>query len=140
MNAMTAAQVTEFLETTFSRKYAVCTHADAEKVVLVQETGERHLRPGGTVSGPVLMALADAAMYAAILARMGAVVMAVTSNLSINFLRRPAPGQLKAEARILKLGRRLAFGEVYLFCNEETEPVAHATLTYSIPPQGDKSE
>ena len=97
---------------------------------------ERFLRPGGTIAGPIMMGLADAAMYALVLSRIGPVELAVTSGLSINFLRRPAPGDLLAEARLLKLGKRLAVGEVTLWgeFGSPLEPVAHVTSTYSIPP------
>ena len=73
---------------------------------------ERHLRPGGTVSGPAMMALADLALYVAMLAQIGPVALAVTTNLAFNFLRKPEPRGLVAECRLLKLGRRLAVGEV----------------------------
>jgi uncharacterized protein (TIGR00369 family) len=92
------------------------------------------LRPGGTVSGPKLMWLADVATYMLLLARLGPVTLAVTTNLNINFLRKPVGPSLTAEARLLKLGQRLAVFEVSLFAGEAPQPVAHATLTYSIPP------
>jgi uncharacterized protein (TIGR00369 family) len=95
---------------------------------------EAWLRPGGTISGPAIMALADFAMYVAVLAAIGPVPLAVTINLNINFLRKASPGDLAAEARLLKLGKRLATGEVTLRCLGVNEPVAHATSTYSIPP------
>lgn len=97
---------------------------------------DRFLRPGGTVAGPVLMGLADAAVYALVLSRIGPVELAVTTSLSINFLRRPAPGDVLADARLLKLGKRLAVAEVTLYSDGESpaEAVAHATATYSIPP------
>jgi uncharacterized protein (TIGR00369 family) len=95
---------------------------------------QRSLRPGGTISGPTMMALADLAMYVAVLAAIGPVPLAVTINLNINFLRKAAPRDLLAEARLLKLGKRLATGEVTICSQGETEPVAHATSTYSIPP------
>ena len=95
---------------------------------------EGSLRPGGTISGPTMMALADVAMYVALLAAIGPVPLAVTINLNINFLRKPGRCDLTAEARLLKLGKRLANGEVTLRCDEEEEPVAHVTATYSIPP------
>jgi uncharacterized protein (TIGR00369 family) len=92
------------------------------------------IRPGGTISGPTMMALADFAMYVAVLAAIGPVPLAVTTNLNINFLRKPARCDLVAEARLLKLGKRLAVGEVTIRSDGEAEPVAHATSTYSIPP------
>jgi uncharacterized protein (TIGR00369 family) len=95
---------------------------------------EESLRPGGTISGPTMMALADVAMYVALLAAIGPVPLAVTINLNINFLRKPGRCDLTAEARLLKLGKRLANGEVTLRCDGEEEPVAHVTATYSIPP------
>lgn len=95
------------------------------------------LRPGGTISGPTMMTLADFAMYAAVLGAIGRVEMALTTNLSINFLRPPPPGDLIGDCRLLKLGKRLAYGEVLITSPavEDGDPVAHATLTYSIPPQ-----
>jgi uncharacterized protein (TIGR00369 family) len=92
------------------------------------------IRPGGTISGPTMMALADFAMYVALLAAIGPVPLAVTTNLNINFLRRPAPRDLLADAHLLKLGKRLAVGEVTIRSEGEDDPVAHVTSTYSIPP------
>jgi uncharacterized protein (TIGR00369 family) len=94
---------------------------------------ERHIRPGGTLSGPSIMALADLALYVAILAQIGPVALAVTTNLSFNFLRKPAQRDLIAECRLLKLGKRLAVGEVFVRSDGETEIACHATGTYSIP-------
>lgn len=94
-----------------------------------------HLRPGGTISGPALMALADSAMYSLLLAAIGPVPLAVTTNLNINFLRKPAPVDVIVKAEMLKLGRRLAVGSVTMFSDGDDEPVAHATVTYSIPPR-----
>jgi uncharacterized protein (TIGR00369 family) len=95
------------------------------------------LRPGGTIAGPILMALADYAMYAVTLSMIGKVELAVTTNLNINFLRKPAPRDVLAEARILKLGKRLAVSEVVLRSEGEADAVAHVTGTYSIPPRDD---
>ncbi|MGX1741450.1 PaaI family thioesterase [Bosea sp. NPDC055353] len=94
---------------------------------------EKHLRPGGTISGPTMMALADLALYAAILAQIGPVGLAVTTSLNFNFLRKPGQTALIGEAKLLKLGKRLAVGEVCLYSQGETELVCHATGTYSIP-------
>ncbi|MCX2696204.1 MULTISPECIES: PaaI family thioesterase [Ochrobactrum] len=96
---------------------------------------DQHLRPGGTVSGPSLFALADVAAYAAILAHIGPVALAVTTNLNINFLRKADPGTVQAVARILKLGKRLAVLDVSLTSGETNDLIAHATATYSIPPR-----
>ncbi|WP_429213248.1 PaaI family thioesterase [Metapseudomonas resinovorans] len=94
----------------------------------------RLVRPGGTLSGPTIMALADAAMYAVVLGRLGKVEMAVTSNLNINFLAKPKPVDLVAEAQILKRGRRQAVCEVSLYSQgEEENLVAHVTGTYALP-------
>jgi len=94
---------------------------------------EAHLRPGGTISGPTIMALGDFAMYVAILASIGWVPLAVTTSLNINFLRRPAQRDLLAQCRLLKLGKRLAVGEVAIASDETEDLVAHITATYSIP-------
>ncbi|HBZ93666.1 MULTISPECIES: PaaI family thioesterase [unclassified Pseudomonas] len=92
------------------------------------------VRPGGTLSGPTIMALGDAAMYAVVLGRLGRVEMAVTSNLNINFLIKPKPVDLLAEARILRLSRRQAVCEVSLYSDgNENELVAHVTGTYALP-------
>lgn len=96
---------------------------------------DRHLRPGGTISGPSMFALADFSLYVAILAQIGPVGLAVTTNLNINFLRMPPPRDLIGEARLIKLGQRLAVGEVSISGEGEQELVAHATGTYSIPPR-----
>lgn len=96
---------------------------------------EDHLRPGGTVSGPAMMALADVAMYAALLSRIGLVPLAVTTNLNINFLRKPvAHAPIRARASLLKVGRTMAVGDVLVYSDGMDEPVAHSTMTYSIPP------
>jgi uncharacterized protein (TIGR00369 family) len=95
---------------------------------------EDFLRPGGTVAGPIQMALADVTMYAVVLTLIGKVELAVTTNLNCNFLRRPQPADLIAHGSILKLGKRLAVGEVTLYSDGSNEPVAHVTCTYSIPP------
>ncbi len=91
------------------------------------------LRPGGTVAGPVMMALADAAIYGAVLARLGPVALAVTTHLSIDFLRKPGPADVIASAHLLKLGKRLAVGDVLLTSDADGKLVARASATYSIP-------
>lgn len=95
-----------------------------------------HLRPGGTISGPTMMELADFAMYVAVFSAIGPQPLAVTTNLNINFLRKPARADLIAEARLMKVGKRLAVGEVAIYSEGVTEPVAHVTSTYSIPASG----
>jgi uncharacterized protein (TIGR00369 family) len=94
-----------------------------------------HLRPGGTVSGPTLMGLSDRATYLLVLSMIGPVALAVTTSLNINFLSKPAPRDLLAEARLLKLGKRLAVAEVTMRSEGDDTIVAHATVTYSIPPR-----
>lgn len=93
----------------------------------------RSLRPGGTISGTTMMALADFTIYIAILATIGWVPLTVTTNLNINFLKKPEPRDLLAEARLLKLGKRLAVGEIDIRSEGEDDLVAHATSTYSLP-------
>jgi len=93
------------------------------------------LRPGGTVTGPALFALADLALWGVVLTRLGREELAVTTNLTLNFLRKPPPRAVIGEGRLIKLGKRLAYGEVFLYSEGDDEPVAHATGTYSIPPR-----
>ena len=108
---------------------------EAGHVVMRMPCKDDVLRPGGTVNGPAMVALADVAMYVLVLSLIGPVELAVTTNLTANFLRRPKAANLIAEARILKLGSRLAVGAVTLYAEGETEPVTHVTATYSIPPR-----
>jgi len=91
------------------------------------------LRPGGTLSGPTLMTLADVSMYFLLLAELGQVELAVTTSLHIDFLRRPAPKPVVARAELLKLGRSLAVGRVLMHSEGDPQPIAHASLTYSLP-------
>jgi uncharacterized protein (TIGR00369 family) len=93
------------------------------------------LRPGGTISGPAMMLLADVSVYVAVLASIGWTPLAVTTSLNINFLKKPAPAALEAECRLLKIGKQLAVGEVSIRSEGEEDLVAHATSTYSIPPR-----
>jgi uncharacterized protein (TIGR00369 family) len=92
------------------------------------------LRPGGTICGPALMALADVTLYGAVLSVIGRVELAATTNLNVHFLRRPAPADVIAQGRILKLGRRLAVGDVIMHSAGDARPICHATGTYAIPP------
>ena len=96
---------------------------------------EEFLRPGGTIAGPILMALADFVMYAAVLSKIGKVELTVTTNLNINFLRRPSPKDVLAYARLIKLGKRLAVGQIDMYSEGETDLIAQVTSTYSIPPR-----
>lgn len=94
----------------------------------------RHIRPGGTMSGPAAMLVADLGIYLAVLSVIGKVPLAVTTSLNINFLAKPPPGDLIGESRILKAGKRLVVGETTIYSDGSPAPVAHATATYSVPP------
>ena len=98
-----------------------------------REYHDDHLRPGGTISGPTMMELADFAMYVAVFSAVGPQPLGVTTNLNINFLRKPAPADLIAHARLMKVGKRLAVGEVTICSDVSDEPVTYVTSTYSIP-------
>src|SRR6187399_1375186 len=135
---MSVAELEEFLRVEFPQSFGsgdtAIESADGQTCLLRQRYSDRMLRPGGTVSGPTLMALADCAMYVVLLSAIGPVGLAVTTNLNINFLRKGQAGQdILAEARILKLGKRLAVGEVTLLSGTSPDPIAHVTATYSIP-------
>ena len=135
---MNAEQIGDLLHEVFPQAfYPGCGHS-IERVdygdVRVRWTFDASsLRPGGTVSGPTMMELADFAMYVAVFSAVGPQPLAVTTNLTINFLRKPSAADLIADARLLKLGKRLAVGEVAIFSEGAKEPVAHVTSTYSIP-------
>jgi len=140
MTLMTAEALNAF----FDREFPQLTHA-GERSILVESVGEmvatlrlvhheRHLRPGATISGPAMFTLADVALYATILAQIGPVGLAVTTNMTINFMRKPLPGDLFARCRLMKLGRQLAVGEATLTSEGSDDIVAHATGTYAIPP------
>jgi uncharacterized protein (TIGR00369 family) len=135
---MTKEELTAFLDREFPQVHAggQTYFVDAIGPLWVRmrmDYHERHLRPGGTISGPSMMALADLALYAAILAHIGPVALAVTTSLNFNFLRKPEPRALIAECRLLKLGKRLAVGEVTIFSEGSADVACHATGTYSIP-------
>ena len=135
---MSVAELRMFLHGEFPQAFAsgdiTIESADGETCMVRQRYRERMLRPGGTISGPTLMGLADCAMYVVLLSAIGPVGLAVTANLNINFLRKGAPGHdIIAAARLLKVGERLAVGEVSLFSEASSDPIAHVTATYSIP-------
>jgi uncharacterized protein (TIGR00369 family) len=114
---------------------AVCEAADGTRAVCRIRYNENQLRPGGTLSGPTMMGLADTVVYALVFSAVGLEPLAVTTNLSINFLRKPKPADLIAEARTLKQGKALLVADVLIRSDGETEPCAHAVVTYSIPPK-----
>ena len=138
---MSVAELETFLHREFPQAFSTgdiaIESADGTSSLLRQTYNERMLRPGGTVSGPTLMALADFAMYVVLLSAIGPVGLAVTTNLNINFLRKGQPGRdVLAAARLLKIGKRLAVGEVTLLSGTSPDPIAHVTSTYSIPNAG----
>jgi len=136
---MSTAEVKQLLEREFSQVMSRGSPIVIEDVWhggcrVRRAFSEKSLRPGGTISGPTMMGMTDFAMYVAILASIGPVPLAVTTSLNINFLRKPEQRDLVAEARLIKLGKRLAVGEVEIYSDGDDEMVAHATATYSIPP------
>src|SRR3978361_2470414 len=135
---MSVAELQTFLRKEFPQTFGgddvIIESADGQTCLLRQRFSEKMLRPGGTVSGPTLMGLADCAMYVVLLSAIGPVGLAVTTNLNINFLRKGAPGQdVLAAAKILKLGKRLAVGEVNLLSGTSPDPIAHVTAPHSLP-------
>lgn len=111
-------------------------HLDGSGLIMRMPATEQNLRPGGTVSGPAMFKLADVSAYVATLALIGPEALAVTTNCSIDFMRKPeADRDMIARAKVLKLGRTLSVTDVMLFSEGKEDPVARATLTYSIPPK-----
>jgi uncharacterized protein (TIGR00369 family) len=139
---MTVEELDAFLRREFPQMFRgtsiTIEQADGKTCRVREAYNERMLRPGGTVSGPTLMSLADCAMYVVLLSAIGPVGLAVTTNLGVNFLSKASAGHdVIAQARLLKLGKRLAVGEVTLFSAAGADPVAHVMATYSIPPKRD---
>ena len=131
---MTAEEIQNFLQQEFLENPLIVESCENRRAKLRLEVDQTHLRPGGTISGPAMMLLADTAVYAAILTTIGAVALAVTTNLNINFLRKPEPNlDLIGESWLMKVGKRLIVGEVIIYSENDPEPVAHATCTYSLP-------
>ena len=132
---LTAAEATAYIDEVFAAaagKFEVLEIGPMTAKVRCR-IGEEDIRPGGTVSGPAMFWAVDCAFYIALLAMIGKVPLAVTTNANINFLNKPAPTDIIAEARILKLGKLLATGDVTLYSEGAPRPIAHATLTYAIP-------
>jgi uncharacterized protein (TIGR00369 family) len=136
--AMSAEEIGKLLEKEFPQAYypgcgLTIERVDHGDVRVRRAYHDDYLRPGGTISGPTMMELADFAMYVAVFSAIGPQPLAVTTNLTINFLRKPARADLIAEARLLKVGKRLAVGEVRINSDGLNAHVAHVTATYSIP-------
>ena len=136
---MNAEEVLRFIEQSFpqGRNFCQIEELAQDSLRLRLPFSASYLRPGGTISGPTLMALADTGAYFLILAMIGPVALAVTTSLNINFMRRPAPEDMIAKAKMLKLGRQLAVVEVYIEAASSGELVAQASVTYSIPPRAE---
>lgn len=127
-------QIIDFLNESFPQANCQVDSVGDQQVVVSHHIGEDELRPGGTVSGPVLMKVADVALYVAILGEIGIVPLAVTTNLNVSFLRKPsAEARIIAKCQLIKVGRSLAVGEVYLYSEGNDKPVAHAVGTYALP-------
>lgn len=135
---MSAQDLTEFMQHEFPQVSNDFIIEDVREmgIRVRMPIADRHLRPGGTVSGPSMFALADCAIYLAVLAMIGPQGLAVTTNCSMDFMRKPEAGKdLICECTLLKLGRVLAVGDVLLFSEGLDKPVARASMTYSIPPR-----
>lgn len=128
------ADIVRFLDSEFPQNKCVVEKVGKHAAVVRHHVGHDELRPGGTVSGPTMMALADVGIYVAILGEIGIVPLTVTTSFNINFLRKPTRERdLIAECRLIKVGRLLAVGEATIYSEGGGEPVAHAVGTYSIP-------
>ena len=136
--ALNADEIAKLLHEVFPQAFfpgcgLMLERVDYGEVRVRRAFHEDHLRPGGTVSGPTMMELADFAMYVAVFSAIGNRPLAVTTNLNINFLRKPGATDLIADAKLMKVGKRLAVGEVTITSDGSDDPVAHVTSTYSIP-------
>ena len=141
MPKMTGDEIQDFMKKFFPQARMPIEIEELRDGFLRMRVGvtDRYLRPGGTVSGPALMTIADTAMYYLVLGMIGPVALALTTNLNINFLRAPKLADIIAEAEMLKLGSRLAVGQVTIYSDGSDDPVAHVTVTYSIPPDATRS-
>ena len=130
----TKIEIVEFLASEFPQNKCIVEAVGDASATVKHHIGIDELRPGGTVSGPVLMTVADAALYVAILGEIGIVPLAVTTSISMNFLRKPSPSKsIVGVCKLMKVGKSLAVGEVALYSEDSEAPVAHAVGTYSIP-------
>jgi acyl-coenzyme A thioesterase PaaI-like protein len=131
----TKEEIVAFIAAELPQTKCVVQEVGNAASTVTHAVGLAELRPGGTVAGPVLMTVADVALYVAILGEIGIVPLAVTTSMSINFMRKPAADRsIVGACKLLKLGRSLAVGEVTLYSEGRGEPVAHAVGTYAIPP------
>lgn len=138
----TQLEIEQFLQREFpqSLEHCVIEAVVSQGATLRFNIATDHLRPGGTVSGPTMMTLADFALYVAILGEIGLVGLAVTTNMNINFLRKPSGSQdIRGVCKLMKVGKTLIVGEVWIYSVDTPEPVAHVTASYSIPPRRDVS-
>jgi acyl-coenzyme A thioesterase PaaI-like protein len=132
----TKAEIVDFLAREFPQSKCVVEEVGHRTATVTHPVGRDELRPGATVAGPLLMAVADVALYVAILATIGIVPLAVTTSLTINFLRKPSPHRpIVGVCQLIKVGRSLVVGEVALYSGRDEEMVAKAVGTYSIPPR-----
>lgn len=132
------AEIIQFLQKEFPQSLIKCEIEDVTQkgAIVIYHVDASDLRPGGTVSGPTMMTVADYALYIAILGEIGIVGLSVTTSLNINFLRKPSAGlDIRGVCRLMKVGKALIVGEVNLFSIDSDEPIAHVTGTYSIPPK-----
>lgn len=133
---ITKEDIVAFLHSDFPQNKCLVESVGNHAATIRHKIGLDELRPGGTVSGPVMMAVADVALYVAILGEIGLVPLTVTTSLNINFLRKPSPEKdIIGKCKLIKVGRALAVGEVTLYSEGSDDPVAHAVGTYSIPPK-----
>ncbi|MFW2077267.1 PaaI family thioesterase [Acinetobacter sp. ULE_I010] len=131
-------EIVQFLQHFFTPSLERCEIEDVSDKgsTLLWKVADVDLRPGGTISGPTMMALADFALYVAIMGEIGLIGLAVTTNMNINFLRKPSGGvDIRGVCKLMKVGKALVVGEVFIYSIDNDEPVAHVTGTYSIPPQ-----
>ena len=130
----TKAEIIEFLASDYPYTNCTIEAVGGKSATVKLQVGANHLRPGGTVSGPVLMTVADVALYVAILGEIGIVPLAVTTSLSVNFMRKPAVDRdIIGICNLMRMGKLLAVGEVFLYSEGIEKPVAHVVGTYSIP-------
>jgi acyl-coenzyme A thioesterase PaaI-like protein len=140
MAMATKEEIIAFLAAEFPQSRCVVREVGNAGATISIDVGTSDLRPGGTVSGPLLMGIADVALYVALFGEIGIVPLAVTTNLTINFLRKPAANRtIIAVCKLLKVGKTLAVGEVSVYSEGLSEPVAHVVGTYSIPPRATAS-